>query len=205
MPERGSLEGFCEEIPAHGPSRTIFNSQFAVLDGDGIQGSYGHGFYTIDVNGETYREGGMFGFEELVYIQGDCPSDSDKVLQFILTTGTKPQDVSWKLSSVPAGVMTESGGGPWPGYSDRSIGFIAHSCITANSCHTLNIMSSNGNGLVHGSFEINWDKNNVAFSTFSSGNSEKYTFGNCEASEGRKLDNERVSAPTGDESIEVFN
>ena len=189
------------------PDDQIYEFHLSDSGGDGIHSSeHGDGFYTIVVNGETYSEGGTFGSKEVDYILGDCPSESDKVLQFILATGTKPQDVSWKLTSVHEGrVMTESKGGPWPGYSDRSIGFIAHSCITANSCHTLNIMSSNGNGLVHGSFEINWDKNNVAFSTFSSGNSEKYTFGNCEASEGRKLDNERVSAPTGDESIEVFN
>ena len=66
-------------------------------------------------------------------------------------------------------------------------------------------MSSSGNGLENGSFEVNWDKNNVAFSNFAPGSSEEYTFGSCEASEGLKIDNERVAAPEVDESIEVVN
>ena len=186
------------------PDDQTYEFHLSDSGGDGIEGSNGHGFYTIAVNGETYSEGGTFGFEEVVYIQGGCQSDSEKVLQLILATGAKPQDVSWKLTSVREGAMTESSDGPWPGYSDRSMSFIAHSCLTANACHTLTVMSSNGNGLENGSFEINWDKNNVAFSSFSSGSSEEYTFGSCEASEGRKLDMfERLTVPDVDESIKV--
>ena len=170
------------------PDGQTYEFRLSDSGGDGIQGSYGHGFYTIVVNGETYSEGGMFGFEEVDYIQGDCPFNSDKVLQFILTTGTNPQEVSWKLTSVPEGAVAESWGGPWPGYIGRSISYVDHSCLTANACYTLEVKSSNRNGLENGSFEINWDQNNVAFSTFPSGSSEEHTFGSCEASEGRKLD-----------------
>ena len=171
------------------PDDQIYEFRLFDSGGDGIQGSSGYGFYSIDVNGETYSEGGMFGSEYVVYIRGDCPLDSDKVFQFLLTTGTKPQDVSWELTSVPEGVMTESRGGPWPEHRDQSFSFMSHSCIAANACHTLTVKSSNGNGLQHGNFEIAWDNDNVGFSTFQSGSSEEYTFGSCEESEGRKLDN----------------
>ena len=187
------------------PDDQIYEFRLFDSGGDGIQGSSGYGFYSIDVNGETYSEGGTFGSKQLVYIQGDCPLDSDKVFQFLLTTGTKPQDVSWELTSVPEGVMTESRGGPWPEHRDQSFSFMSHSCIAANACHTLTVKSNNGNGLQDGNFEINWDNDNIGFSTFSSGSSEEYTFGSCGASEGLKIDNERVAAPEVDESIEVVN
>jgi hypothetical protein len=189
----GSGKGYTEKLKEFAyrycvPDGQTYEFRLSDSGGDGIQGSYGHGFYTIVVNGETYSEGGMFGFEEVDYIQGDCPFNSDKVLQFILTTGTNPQEVSWKLTSVPEGAVAESWGGPWPGYIGRSISYVDHSCLTANACYTLEVKSSNRNGLENGSFEINWDQNNVAFSTFPSGSSEEHTFGSCEASEGRKLD-----------------
>jgi len=194
------------------PDDQIYEFHLSDSGGDGIHSSeHGDGFYTIVVNGETYSEGGTFGSEEVDYILGDCPSESDKVLQFILATGTNPQDVSWKLTSVREGrVMTESKGGPWPGYSDRSISFIDHSCLAVNACYTLTVMSSNGWGLENGSFEINWDKKNVAFSNFAYGSSVEHTFGSCETSietsEGRKFDMfEPVTAPEVEESIEVAN
>ena len=44
--------------------------------------------------------------------------------------------------------------------------------------YTLTVVSSDGNGLENGSFNINnWDPNNAASSTFPSGSSEEYTFG----------------------------
>jgi hypothetical protein len=199
----GSGKGYTEKLKEFVyrycvPDDQTYEFHLSDAGGDGIQPSYGHGFYTIVVDGETYSEGGMFGFEEVDYIQGDCPSDSDKVLQFILMTGANPQLVSWKLTSVPAeGLMTESKGGPWPGYIGRSISYVAHSCLSANACYSLTVMSSDGSGLKNGSFEINWDTNYVAFSTFPSGSSEEYTFGSCEAML------ERITAPGGDESIEV--
>ena len=202
----GRMEKYTEELKEFVyrycvPDDEIYEFRLSDSGGDGIHSSeYGDGFYTIVVDGEVYSEGGMFGSEEVDYIRGHCPSDSDKSLQFMLTTGTKPQDVSWSLtSSVPETVLTESSGGPWPGHHDENISFSTHSCLTANACYTLTVMSSKGNGLDNGSFEINWDKNNVAFSNFSSGSSEIYTFGNtCEASEDRKLDNERVATSEGD-------
>jgi len=199
----GSGKGYTEKLKEFVyrycvPDDQTYEFHLSDSGGDGIQPSYGYGFYTIVVDGETYSEGGMFGFEEVDYIQGDCPSDSDKVLQFILMTGANPQLVSWKLTSVPAeGVMTESKGGPWPGYIGRSISYVAHSCLSANACYSLTVMSSNGSGLKNGSFEISWDNTNVAVSTFPSGSSEEYTFGSCEAML------ERITAPEGDESIEV--
>lgn len=161
---------------------------------DGISSNaYGNGWYTIAIDGETYNSGGKFTVEEVDYVHGPCSREGTERLQFILLTGTKPQDVTWNLK---AEGFIDYTGGPWANYAGQSLKYFSHSCLSAEYCYTITVMSSNGNGLNDGNFEINWMGENVAFSTFSNGSAEANSFGNCVGmTDGRKLDFAGVVKP----------
>lgn len=154
--------------------------------GDGIKGATtGRGFYTITVDGEVYSEGGMFGYEQIDYIRGYCPSADQKIFEFSFATGTKPEDISWTLTSVPEGLVAQPAGGPWPTFAGKSISYFSHTCLDPTGCYTLTLLSSKGEGLTNGNYEISWDKKNIAFSDFPQGSSEIHSFGDCQTSSGR--------------------
>ena len=161
---------------------------------DGIQSTeHGHGFYTIMVDGEIYNSGGSFTSEEVDYVQGTCTVADQARIQFMLSTGNKPEDVSWTLTSVPAELVNHAGG-PWPKYVGRSLDYFANACLPLSGCYTITVLSADGSGLDRGSLAVNWDDNNVAFSQFTKGSSEAFSFGDCESSNGRKLDLTEIRA-----------
>lgn len=159
---------------------------------DGISSNaFGHGWYTISIDGETYSTGGTFTTEEIDYVHGPCSTEGTERLQFILLTGTKPQDVTWNLKA--EGVID---------YTGLSLNYFSHSCLSAEQCYTITVMLANNNGLDSGNFEINWMGENVAFSTFSNGAAEAFSFGNCEGTtDARKLDLIDMVLPEVYESI----
>jgi hypothetical protein len=177
--------------------------EFHLLDagGDGIQSAdNGHGSYTIILDGQVVTSGGTFQSEEVVYVQGDCPSSTDRRLQFTLATGPHPENVSWSLSSLPEGVINYHGG-PWPDYAGQSINYYASSCLNAGLCYTLDVKHSGGTG--GGSIEVDWGDKNVGFSNLLSGSLESFTFGDCQASSGRKLDVSEFDEPRIESFITV--
>lgn len=189
----GSGDGFTEAFKTYTYEyclKATDTFEFHLLDsnGDGIASDeFGHGYYTIQVNGEVYSSGGYFHSEEIDYVQGKCRNANAKRLQFILTTGFHPEDVTWSLTSDPN--VVDHTGGPWPNSAGKSIAYFAHACLDDSVCYTVGVHSAKGNGLDRGNFEVNWDDENVGFSTFVDGLSHAFSFGACGITEnGRKLD-----------------
>jgi hypothetical protein len=162
--------------------------EFHLVDSgnDGIQGVFGQGFYTTAINGVTYSSDGTFKSEEVDYIHGKCSNEATSRVQFILLTGDKPEDVTWSLTSDPEGFIDHTGG-PWNNGKNTNV--FVHACLSKEPYYDLTVYSANGNGLEHGNVEVNWDDNNVGFSTFDSGPEVNFRFGNCESdiSDGREL------------------
>lgn len=131
--------------------------------------------YTITVDGTLYSSSdGSFGSEEVDYVRGPCDSNQG-LMQFVLETGTRPQDITWKLARKTGGdILT---GGPWADHAGTSVRYVTHQCLVPNACYNLKV-NSNG-GLSGGSIEVNWNGQNVRSSTFSSGNEDSTEFGQC--------------------------
>eukprot|EP00545_Synedropsis_sp_CCMP1620_P004829 CAMPEP_0119002810 /NCGR_PEP_ID=MMETSP1176-20130426/143_1 /TAXON_ID=265551 /ORGANISM="Synedropsis recta cf, Strain CCMP1620" /LENGTH=783 /DNA_ID=CAMNT_0006954337 /DNA_START=114 /DNA_END=2465 /DNA_ORIENTATION=+ len=163
------------------PDDKVYEFRLSDSGGDGIKSTMDsiedQGFYEISVNGEIYSSGGQFEYDEVDYIQGPC-EDNKELLQFVLTTGTAPGTVTWKLQEDGSAVDIAEGG-PWPSHNGRSISYVAHECLDPSKCYTYSIFSANGDGLHNGHLEVNWNSNNVAMTPFESGPSLFFPFGNC--------------------------
>jgi hypothetical protein len=168
------------------PEDHVYEFRLSDTGNNGIKSeSSGQGFYSITVNGEVYSDGGAFGAEEVDYIRGPCDV-GETSLQFILMTGTEPEDISWSLTADTDNVITNPGGGPWPGYAGRNINYVDHECLKASPCYKFEVKSNKGNGMTNGNLEINFGNENVGFTTFENGSSKEFKFGDgCETNVGR--------------------
>lgn len=184
--DRRNINSYSSQNTEHSHQHCVDESkimEFHLKDESGQE--YPGGRYEIVVDGETYSEGDIVA-EEVDYIQGKCKDAGESRLQFILNTGKAPQVTGWTMKI--NNDQTVYTGGPWTKWSGTPLHFFSNSCLDNSLCYSITMQSNRTHphneklylGLDEGSYEINWDDENVKYSLFESGHEELTRFGNCE-------------------------